>query len=436
MALPKPPAPSLWDLEKLIPYARNSRTHSAGQIAEIAGSLEEFGMVGAIVVRQGVIGKGHGTLAGARKIYEAGHLLYPAPGQKAGAKPFPAGQIPVLSVDGWTETQFRAFIIADNKLALNAGWDEDLLALELCELDADGFDLGITGFGEDELADLFAPDPVQGLTDPDAIPEPLAEPASVPGDVWILGDHRLACGDATSADVAAAAKAEEAAITLSDPPYGIGYDYEDHDDSDNDANAQLVAEAFTLGPEVKVWTPGPQNLGRDMNRFGKSRILIWNKRFAAAGNGLGGASTWEPILVVGFTPARKLKNDVIECMTEREELNGESLRKFHTCPKPVALFQLLLEALTKPGQAIYEPFSGSGTTIIAGERTGRQIRAVEISPAYVDVAILRWQAFTGRNAVLEATGQTFTEILGERQPGAVLKPAPAAKKKRKAKAEG
>jgi hypothetical protein len=399
----------------LIPYARNSRTHSEAQIGQIAASIREFGWTNPILVdEEGTIIAGHGRLLAAQKL-----------GLDA---------VPTIELAGLSKAQRQALIIADNKLALNAGWDDDLLKLELTELDDEGFDLGLMGFDEAELDDLFKPDPVEGLTDADEIPEPLAQPVSVPGDVWILGEHRLACGDCTTVEAADAVKVEETEMTLSDPPYGIGYEYEDHDDSDNEANGRLVAEAFALGPKVMVWTPGLNNLQRDLGRFGKTRMLIWNKRFAAAGNGLGGASTFEPILVVGHTPARKLSNDVLEVMTEREELNGESLRKFHSCPKPVALYQKLLEALTLDGQAVYEPFSGSGTTIIAGERSGRSIRAIEISPAYVDVAILRWQAFTGKNAVLEATGQSFTEILGQRQPEAVLKPAPAEKPKRKAKA--
>ena len=152
------PQIDLRPVDSLIPYVRNSRTHSDDQIAQIAASLDEFGMVGAIVVRDGVIGKGHGTLAGIRKLYSAGKRLYPPPGKAQGAEPFPEGTVPVLDASGWTDAQFRAFIIADNKLALNAGWDDELLSLELGELRDDGFDLDLIGFSGDELADLLPPE--------------------------------------------------------------------------------------------------------------------------------------------------------------------------------------------------------------------------------------------------------------------------------------
>ena len=278
------------------------------------------------------------------------------------------------------------------------------------------FDLDLTGFGADELASLLA-EKTEGLTDPDEVPEVPEDPVSVLGDVWLLGKHRIICGDSTDPNATSKVGSSDCDMLLSDPPYGIGYSYEEHDDSNNEENAQLVYDAFSLGPSAKVWTPGLPNLGRDITRLGKSRILVWSKKFAAAGNGLGGASTWEPILVVGHTPTKKLKNDVIEIMTERENVDGVSLRKLHTCPKPVALYAALAEALTKPGQRIYEPFSGSGTTLMACEKTGRICHAVEITPAYVDVAIRRWQAFTGQEATNEATGKSFAETKAEKSGG-------------------
>lgn len=142
-------------VEGLIPYARNSRTHSDAQVAMIAASLDEFGMVGAVVVRDGVIAKGHGTLAAVRKLYAAGKRLYPPPGRVQGADPFPEGTVPVLDASGWTDAQFRAFVIADNKLAERAGWDEELLALELGDLQLAGFDLDLLGFDAMELGDLL-----------------------------------------------------------------------------------------------------------------------------------------------------------------------------------------------------------------------------------------------------------------------------------------
>jgi DNA modification methylase len=202
----------------------------------------------------------------------------------------------------------------------------------------------------------------------------------------------------------------ECDLTLTDPPYGIGYRYREHDDSSNAVNARLVHDALSLGPAAKAWTPGLNNLARDIRRFGKARVIVWRKGFASAGNGLGGASTWEPILVVGQTPARNLHNDVLEIKTDRANVEGLSLRALHSCPKPVALYETLATALTRRGQRIYEPFSGSGTTIIACERSGRECRAIELTPAYVDVALARWCEFTGKDAVREATSETFRTL--------------------------
>lgn len=377
-------------VSSLKPYAKNSRTHSEAQIEQIARSISEFGFtVPVLIDPKGEIIAGHG------RVLAAASLGLP--------------DVPVMVATGWTAAQKRAYVIADNKLALNAGWDEGILSEELKALGADGFDLSLTGFDNVELVSFLSG--TEGETDPDDVPEPPVVPVSRLGDVWICGDHRVICGDSTDADtVATLLDGEKPALLVTDPPYGIGYSYDRHDDKDNGANARLVASVFALADCPKVWTPGPQNLGRDIARFGSSKVLVWSKKFAAAGNGLGGASTWEPILVVGKPPKRKLANDVIEVMTDREEVNGVSLRKLHTCPKPVALFQTLLEALSNPGDAVYEPFCGSGTTMIAAEMTGRKCYGLELSPAYVDVIVSRWEAFTGRKAVRLGDGITFPNI--------------------------
>lgn len=382
-----------WPTSRLIEYARNPRKNDE-QVDRMCAAIREFGFRIPIVAKSdGSVVDGHLRLKAARKL---------------GIE-----EVPVALADELSDEQIKAFRLLANQSANWAAWDVELLKLELAELDGLGFDLALTGFDDDALAGFLA-DKTEGLTDPDDVPDAPVNPVTRPGDVWLLGRHRLVCGDSTDADVARKLEAERADLLLSDPPYGIGYEYESHDDSDNDVNAQLVWDAFSLGPAAKVWTPGLPNLARDIGRFGRSRVIVWFKKFAAAGNGLGGASTWEPILTVGHTPERKLKNDVLEIMTDREQVGGVSLRELHTCPKPVALYAALAEALTKAGQAIYEPFSGSGTTIIACEQTGRDCRAVEITPAYVDVAVKRWQQFTGKEATLEGDGRTFAEIAGQR----------------------
>lgn len=218
------PAIQLRPLEALLPYARNSRTHSPGQISEIAASIDEFGMVGGIVVRNGVIAKGHGTLAGIRKLYVSGKLLYPAPGAAGGATPYPSGTVPVIDVSGWTESQFRAYVIADNKIAENAGWDFEALGLELLDLQADGYNLSLTGFDDDDLTDFMeaVTGPGGGKTDPDDAPPTPEVPVSVLGDVWCVGDHRVMCGSSLEASAwNVLMGTEDADVVFTDPPYGV-----------------------------------------------------------------------------------------------------------------------------------------------------------------------------------------------------------------------
>ncbi len=224
------------------------------------------------------------------------------------------------------------------------------------------------------------------------------------GDIWTLGNHRLACGDSTDpGSVAKLMNGEKADMVFTDPPYGIGYEYASHDDSNPEANEQLVKDAFSKHDCGKVWTPGLCNLARDISRFGKTKVAVWYKKFAMAGSGLGGASTWEPILIL--KPQEKgLNNDVFEIPTDREEVGGVSLRELHSCPKPVALYAKLIESFASKEAKIAEPFCGSGTTLIACEKTNRKCYGMEIDPHYCSVIIKRWQEFTGKVAVKSTGG--------------------------------
>lgn len=309
-------------------------------------------------------------------------------------------EVPVILASGLTDERQREFIIKDN---VGFGeWEWETLANEW---DAD--DLAAWGLDLPE----FEKAPADGLTDADEVPESPAEPVSVLGDLWLLGKHRVLCGDSTSVDAVKRLMSEEKAdILISDPPYGIGYQYEEHNDASNEDNAELVARAFDNGPDIKAWTPGLMNLSRDMHRFGKAKVAVWFKKFAAAGNGLGGASVWEPILITGKPKVKKLKTDVIVCMTDRVTVDGKSLRELHSCPKPVELYATLIESLSAPSDIVFEPFCGSGTTLIASEKTGRQCRAIEITPTYVDVIVKRWQDFTGKDAIHSVTGETFNSM--------------------------
>lgn len=365
----------------LAPYAKNARTHSDAQVAQIAASITEYGFTNPVLIdEKGGIIAGHGRVQAANMLKRT--------------------TVPCIVLSGLTAAQRRAYVIADNKLALNAGWNEELLRAELGALKLAGFDLALTGFTDAELRPILAE---QGKTDPDEAPPVPTAPVSRTGDIWLLGKHRLLCGDSTkAADVAALLAGAKPHLMVTDPPYGIGFRYAEHDDSDNATNRALVDKVFALAPISKVWTPGMRNLARDIAMFPKIKILCWWKRFAAAGNGIGGALTWEPIFVHGVKGGR-LPDDHLDFTTDREA----GLLSNHPCPKPTKLFAHLIGALAPERATIYEPFSGSGTTIIAAEMTGRRCYAIEIAPQYVDVALLRWQAYTGKDATLEATGETY-----------------------------
>jgi len=393
--------PHLVAVEPLAPYARNSRTHSPEQIKQIEDSIRRFGFVGVLGYDADGLAIGHGRRLAALNMWARGEVV-PGPGKR---EPIPEGFLPAIDITGLSEAERRALIIADNQLALNADWDREILSSEMAALSAMDFEMPLLGFDPKELDKLLGSG--AGAGDPDDVPEP-AEPISIAGDLWTLGDHLLLCGDATEFDQVWKVLGEEGAVlTLTDPPYGIGYEYRDHDDTSNEQNADLVDRVFEHAPPAKVWTPGSNNLARDISRFGKARMVIWYKKFAAAGSGLGGASTIEPILVLD-PPVKALANDLIEIGTDREKLGDQMLREFHPCPKPVALYERLLDAFTSRGMAVYEPFSGSGTTMMACERQGRRCRGIEIDPVYVDVAIRRWEQWTGREAMLG--DQSFAQI--------------------------
>ena len=288
-------------------------------------------------------------------------------------------ECPVIQVD-WSEEKQREFIIKDN---LGFGeWDWDMLANEWNEeeLQEGGMD----------TPDTWAEEELEAEEDDYSVPEEIKTDV-VLGDLIEIGEHRLLCGDSTDSDqVEKLMDGKKADLLLTDPPYGIGYEYDKHKDDSNELNAQLVLDVFSLHNCGKVWTSGLMNLSRDIERFGKAKIAVWYKKFAAAGNGIGGASTWEPILILN-PPAKNLKNDVIELMIEKEELNGVSLRELHSCPKPVKLYGILIESFTEQKHLIFEPFCGSGTTMIASHQLKRTCYCIEMSPNYCQVIVDRMQ---------------------------------------------
>lgn len=392
-------------VDSLIPDPENPRRHSAEHINAVDRSISTFGWT-VPILSDTHIRAGHARRLAARQIYGRGERI-----RLPNDEELPAGTVPVIDCTGWSEAQIRAYVIADNQLTIAGEWDEDRLKAQIAALIDSDIDMSALGFEEAEIERMMRQ--ARGNSDPNEVPAALANPVSRLGDLWMLGRHRVLCGDST--DPAAVAAFLEGmktgALTCTDPPYGIGYEYHEHEDEAGEANALLVEKAFALAPKGKVWTPGLMNLARDLMRFGAAKMAIWHKGFAAAGSGLGGASTIEPVLILE-PPRRKLANDYLHFGTDREELNGRMLRDYHPCPKPVALYEHLIQAFCPPRGEVYEPFAGSGTTLIAAESAGRPCRAIEIDPAYVDVVIMRWQGFTGGLAKL---GQlTFEEVAFER----------------------
>jgi DNA modification methylase len=401
-----------WPVEKLIPQARNARTHNDEQIDQIAASIREWGWTNPVLVTEkGTIVAGHGRVLGAKKLGLA--------------------EIPVMVAVGWTEAQIRAYALADNKLALNAGWDEAMLALEIADLQEVGFDLGLIGFTEDEVLALGS-HTNSGLTDPDEAPEPPAHPVSVTGDLWVLGQHRLLCGDSTvAADVEKVLGGVKPHLMVTDPPYGVDYDpgwraaagikqnKERLGKVANDDRADW-REAWALfpGSVAYVWHAGryASTVQDSLSAVGfevRSQIIWAKDRFALSR----GHYHWqhEPCwYAVRQGPANwkgDRKQSTLWQIAAREGRGFE-----HGTQKPVECMKRPIENNSSPGQAIYEPFSGSGTTIIAAEIAGRACHAIELLGQYVDVAIERWQAFTGETATLDGDGRTFKAITPERQP--------------------
>ncbi len=362
---------------ELVADPANRRLHNPRNLGMIADALRDVGASRSIVIDENnVVLAGNGVTTAAADAGITRVRVVDAQGD----------ELIAVRRSGLTDAQKRALALYDNRTAELAEWNPGQLRADLAAGLA--LDPWWTPAELAELVDQSAPKP--GLTDPDDIPA--TRPTKIKrGDLFALGKHRLLCGDCTAP--AALSTLGPAQITVTDPPYGIGAKYADYDDSDAAANGELVKSALGLGPPAKVWTPGLMNLSRALAVFPDARVLCWHKKFAAAGNGLGGASTWEPILVVGVE-YRQLGNDFLEFMTDRVP----GLHELHPCPKPVALFVELIRSLVAPGDTLYEPFAGAGSTMIAAEQTGRACLAIEISPAYCQVIVDRWEAFTGNKA--------------------------------------
>jgi DNA modification methylase len=397
-------------VDRLIPYARNARTHSEAHIAQIAASIREFGWTNPVLVDgdSGVVA-GHGRLLAARKL---------------GVQ-----SVPVIELAGLSGAQKRAYILADNKLALNSGWDEAMLALEVGDLAALGVDLSLAGFSDGELQALAAHNS-DGLTDPDDVPSLPTTPTSKLGDLWLLGNHRLICGDCTDpAVVSEVLGGVKPHLMVTDPPYGVSYRPEWRNEVIRSDGSRVAAratgevlnddrcdwrQAWALfpGDVAYVWHGALHSsevaASLEAAGFEVRSQIIWDKTRLVIGRG---NYHWqhEPAWYVvrkgktGHWSGDRKQTTVWQIPHAKSETG-------HGTQKPVECMKRPIENNSSVGQSVYEPFSGSGTTILAAEMTGRACYAVELSPAYVDVAVERWQAFTGKSAHLACTGDEFDQV--------------------------
>jgi DNA modification methylase len=412
---------------ELIPYARNSRTHSPQQVDKIAASIREFGFLNPIIVdgQNGIVA-GHGRVMAAQKLGLA--------------------SLPVIEAAHLTEAQKRAYVIADNRLALDAGWDNDMLKIELQDLDAEGFDLSLTGFNPDEIGNFLA-DPTEGLTDEDAVPEVPAVPVTVEGDVWVLGRHRIVCGDATNPNDWDKLSVGEGFVLFTSPPYntsgssklsgnkkssdrGKFYD-KFSDDLSSDEYASLLSQTMSASlPHVEAMMFNVQPLAGAkrallnwMNGISSHLVdvITWDKGHAAPHIQPGIMASrfeWLVLLsrqenatrVVPFSSWQGKFSNVYQAPPQRKN----EFAAVHGATFPVHLPEFVIGDLMNRCRGVVDCFLGTGTTIIAAEKLGRDGRGIELSPAYVDVSVKRWQDFTGQEATLEGSGETFNALAAKR----------------------
>jgi DNA modification methylase len=404
-------------LGELIPYARNPRTHSDAQVAQIAASIREFGWTVPILVdgASGIIA-GHGRVLAARKL---------------GLE-----RVPVIELAHMSEAQRRAYVLADNQLVLNAGWDEALLRLELVDLSELGFDLGLVGFAEGELERLLA-GTKEGLTEDDEAPALPEQAVTQPGDLWVLGQHRLLCGDATVlADVERVLDGQLADMTWTDPPYNVDYANSPKDKlrgkhrpiMNDDLGSGFEAFLHDACASILSVTKGAvyicmssselHTLQRAFTAAGGkwSTFVIWAKHTFTLGRA-DYQRQYEPILY-GW-PAG---HDRYWCGARDQGdvwfIDKPARNDLHPTMKPVALVERAVRNSSKSRDIVLDPFGGAGSTAIACAKAGRQARLVELDPRYCDVIVQRWQAWTGEVATLEGDGRRFEEIAAAQEAAA------------------
>ena len=397
-----------WPVESLVPCARNARTHSDAQVAQVAASIAQFGFVNPILVGPDrVIIAGHARLLAARKLEMS--------------------EVPVIVLEHLSEAQRRALVIADNRLALNAGWDEEMLALELATLRDEDFSLDVLGFDDDELSRLLAAqDAAEGLTDEDSVPEAPETPVSQTTDLWNLGDHKLLVGDATViADVQRLMGSDAADCVFSDPPYNI--DYQGYTkDRLTIQNDQMSAEQFkrflqesfqcfrrVIKPGASLYICHSSSWQREFQNaleaagFEVRCQIIWGKNTFAWGFGRY-KFQHEPIFYCHVAGQKDSWYGDKSQSTLWEE-KKPAANRLHPTMKPVELVERALVNSSQAGDLVLDSFGGSGTTLIACERRDRKARLMEIDPKYAHVTARRYQEYSGKPAVLDGDGRTFAE---------------------------
>lgn len=402
-------------VDKLIPYVNNARTHSDAQVAQIAASIKEFGFNNPILISDdGTVIAGHGRLMAARKLGLT--------------------DVPCVKLDHLTPTQRKAYVIADNQLAMNAGWNDELLTIELNELLADDFALELLGFDPEELKRLMGTELTEGLTDEDEAPAVEDDPVTKPGDVWILGKHRLMCGDSTSIDaVDKLMDGGKADMVFTDPPYGMKLDTDyssikgsskakiknlggkkydriigDHDDFSPEL-INTVFSCFSYCKEMFLW--GADYYAELLPEKNDGSWIVWDKRGGEDADKIVGSCfelCWSK---------SKHKRDIARVKWMGAFGHADARNRVHPSQKPLALGEWFFERWGRTDDIVVDLFGGSGSTLIACEKTGRQARMMEIDQKYCDVIAKRWQNFTGKDAVLEATGQSFNELSGLKNAG-------------------
>lgn len=398
------------EVTSLIPYANNARTHSEEQVSQIAASMKEWGWTNPVLVDEGgTIIAGHGRILAA---------------QRLGIE-----KVPVMVAKGWSEAQKKAYTLADNKLAENAGWDTELLGIELEGLSELEFDLSLIGFDESELAGL---ERHEGLTDPDEVPDTPVNPTSRQGDLWKLGKHFVYCGDCTSPEaVTALLQGVEPHLMVTDPPYGVEYDAKWR----NRVNGKLsMATGAVTNDDClswqEAWALFPGDVAYIWHGFQQCPVtayelqgcglelralIVWSKSVAPISRGdyhHQHETCWYAVRKgrKGHYCGGRKQSTVWEIDKPMKSETG------HSTQKPVECMKRPIVNNSSPGQAVYDPFLGSGTTVIAAEMEARCCYGLEIEPAYVDVTIERWQNFTGEKATLG--DKTFEEMTNERYDAA------------------